>query len=241
MKTYLYSPRLPALSVLAPQACSCVPPIPLKPNSPAPTTAAALPRSDANGNPLRQAPTGHISNYGEAKAGHYTLPDPLVLQNGQPVRDADTWFKQRRPEILKLYETEIYGRVPEHPPKLRFEVADTVTNALDGAAVRKHIVGRLGDAPDGPKVNVHLYLPAKAAKPVPVLLHVTFSGTPPANATNSVASTNSARPRFNEIGPLADILARGYGYATFRYTEFEGDSRTNSLSIVRKLALSSRG
>jgi hypothetical protein len=88
-------------------------------------SAAALPRTDANGNPLRRAPTGHVSNYDEAKVGTYTLPDPLVLQNGQPVHDADTWFKQRRPEILKLYETEIYGRVPERAPKMKWEVAAT--------------------------------------------------------------------------------------------------------------------
>src|SRR4029079_4655229 len=80
------------------------------------TTNAPLPRTDANGNPLRRAPTGHISNYDESKVGNYTLPDPLRLQNGQAVRDADTWFKQRRPEILKLYETEIYGRIPDRAP-----------------------------------------------------------------------------------------------------------------------------
>ena len=36
----------------------------------------------------------------------------LLLKNGQKVRDADTWFKQRRPEILKDYETYIYGAQP---------------------------------------------------------------------------------------------------------------------------------
>src|SRR5688500_8142225 len=65
----------------------------------------ARPTADANGNPLRYAVTGHVSNYDEAKVGAYTLPDPLVLQNGQPVRDADTWFKERRPEIVRLYES----------------------------------------------------------------------------------------------------------------------------------------
>ena len=83
-------------------------------------------RNDARGNPLRRAPTGHVSNYDEAKAGQYSLPDPLVLQNGKPVRDAETWFRQRRPEILNLYRTEIYGRVPEGAPKFRFEVAEIV-------------------------------------------------------------------------------------------------------------------
>src|ERR1700690_1831425 len=76
------------------------------------TNNAALPRTDASGNPIRHAPTGHVSNYDEAKVGTYTLPDPLVLQNGKPVRSADDWFQLRRPEILKLYQPEIYGRIP---------------------------------------------------------------------------------------------------------------------------------
>jgi hypothetical protein len=51
-------------------------------------TAPSPPRADASGNPLRRAPTGHVSNYDEAKVGTFMLPDPLVLNNGQPVRDA---------------------------------------------------------------------------------------------------------------------------------------------------------
>src|SRR4051812_13477347 len=74
-------------------------------SSPA-TNTPALSRTDANGNALRRAPTGHVSNYDEAKVGNYTLPDPLVLQNGKSVTTARAWVKQRRPEILKLYETE---------------------------------------------------------------------------------------------------------------------------------------
>jgi dienelactone hydrolase len=194
--------------------------------------APVLPRTDANGNPLRRAPTGHVSNYDEAKVGTYTLPDPLVLQNGQPVRDAETWFKQRRPELLKLYETEVYGRVPLSAPPIKFEVVGTDLTALSNAAVRKDIIGHLSSKPDGPKVNVVLYLPAKASRPVPVLLHVLFGNAP----TSSPIATNSVRP--GEIGPLSDILARGYGYALFRYTEIEGDGRTNSLTLARKLALS---
>lgn len=200
---------------------------------PVTNSAAPLQRTDANGNPLRRAPTGHVSNYDEAKVGTYTLPDPLVLQNGQPVRDADAWFKLRRPEILKLYETEIYGRVPAHAPKMEFEVTGTNTNSLDGLAIRKEIVGRIGDKADGPKLNLVLYLPAKAVGPVPVLLHVLF-GNPPAS-TSPATSTNVSRP--GEAGPIADFLARGYGYAMFRYTEIEGDGRTNNLTLVRKLSL----
>jgi hypothetical protein len=199
-----------------------------------PTNNPPLPRADAQGNPLRRAPTGHISNYDESKVGSYTLPDPLVLQNGQPVRTADQWFKQRRPEIIKLYETEIYGRLPRHAPRLTFTVAETDRSALAGLAVRKHLVGHLG-ASHGPAINLFLYLPANATGPVPVLLHLTFSTVDP--AMPAPASTNSARSRPSEAGPLTNILARGYGYATVRYTELEGDSASSNLTLARKLAL----
>jgi hypothetical protein len=201
--------------------------------TPAANTTAPLPRQDAAGNPIRRAPTGHVSNYDESKVGTYTLPDPLVLQNGQPVRDADTWLKRRRAELIKLYETEIFGRVPERAPKIKFELIETDNRALDGAAVRQRIVGRCGDNPDGPKFNVSLYLPTEANAPMPVLLHVSFFGT----TVPSDSGTNAARPGFSETVPLADFLARGYAYATFRYTDVEGDSRTNNLSRLRKIAL----
>lgn len=194
-----------------------------------------LPRTDAYGNPLRRAPTGHVSNYDESKVGTYILPDPLVLQNGQPVRTAEQWFKQRRPEIIKLYETEIYGRVPGRVPKVTFSLAENDPNAFEGAAVRKHMIGHFGDSPDAPMINVFLYLPTRAKAPVPVLLHLTFSRIDPGNA--SAPSTKLGRPRPLETGPLTNILARGYGYATVRYTEFEGDSATNNISLARKLAL----
>ena len=199
-------------------------------------TSGTLPRADANGNPLRRAPTKHVSNYDEAKVGDYKLPDPLVLQDGKSISTADQWFKQRRPEIIKLYEHEIYGRVPERAPALKFTVAETEANALDGTAIRKHIVGRLGNSADGPPVNVWLYLPAKAKGPVPVLLNLTFFGNDPGSVP-TLARTNNGRPQFNLMGPLTNSLAHGYGYAAVCYTEFEGDSTANSITLARKLAL----
>src|SRR5688500_12785374 len=82
--------------------------------------------SDANGNPLRRAlKTGHVSNYDGAKVPPYTLPDPLVMANGVRVADADAWRTRRRPEILRLYETEIYGRIPAGAPKMAWQVTET--------------------------------------------------------------------------------------------------------------------
>ena len=94
--------------------------------------APVRPKQDASGNPIRYAATGHASNYDEARVGNYTLPDPLVLRSGEKVRDAATWTSRRRPEIMKLYEDEIFGRVPPTAPKSTFEVIESGTSVLEG-------------------------------------------------------------------------------------------------------------
>ena len=202
-------------------------------------TNAPLPRTDAHGNPLRRAPTGHVSNYDEAKVGTYTLPDPLVLANGQPVRDAQTWFNVRRPELLKLYNTDIYGAVPAGAPKATYQVVETDTHALGGLAVHKRVLIQFGNTTNAPVVPVNLYLPANATGPVPVLLHMVFAANPPVPAaTTNAASPGPARPAgFGEAGPITNILARGYGYATFRYTDVQPDSADTFHSGVISLTL----
>jgi hypothetical protein len=199
----------------------------------------ARPKQDANGNPLRYAATGHVSNYDESKVGAYTLPDPLVLRSGEPVRDAATWRQRRRPELIELYEREIYGRVPASAPAVSWETVATTPGELDGLAVRKHLVGRFGPGAAGPKVNVVLYRPAAAKGPVPLLIHLLFSpppGLPP--PVDAAAGKAGTPPRTStEHGPIADLLGRGYAYALFRYTEIEGDRADTNLGGVRGRAL----
>ena len=74
------------------------------------------------------------ANYDEAKVPAYTLPDPLILEDGQEVADPETWFQKRRPEILKLFEREVYGKSPGRPEKMRFELTSSDPDALEGKA-----------------------------------------------------------------------------------------------------------
>ena len=60
-------------------------------------------------------------NYDENKVPQYTLPNPLLMQNGASVTTAAQWTDKRRPEILELFEDQMYGRLPachgsQHPP-----------------------------------------------------------------------------------------------------------------------------
>ncbi len=199
-----------------------------------PASASAAhpqPLRDINGHVLRRAPTGHVTNYDESRVGAYTLPDPLVLAAGRPVSAVAQWFQQRRPQILRAYETDIYGRAPANAPKVTFRVVETDPYALDGAAVRQVVVGQIGDRPDGPKLTLTIYRPAKTDRPVPVLLQMLFLGDPPPPPS----------PRFphpiHELGPIGEILTHGYGYADFRYTDIQPDRADTYSSGVIGLAL----
>jgi len=192
-----------------------------------------LPKSDEKGNPIRYAnKTGHISNYDESKVKPYTLPELLKMANGEPVKDAETWFKKRRPEILKLFQTEIFGRIPENAPKVKWEVVSTDNNAANGMAIMKKIVGTMGDKADAPKMNLGLFIPANAKGPVPVVLVIGFGfegGKGPAlgKAAPGKAAPDKGTPAAKSptgLGNVADqILGKGFAYASIKYTEIQPD------------------
>ena len=158
--------------------------------------------SDANGNPLRRATkTGHVSNYDEAKVAKFTLPDPLVFADGTPVRTARDWSAKRRPELIRIYETEIFGRIPAAAPRVTWRVTED-------HGPRKLIVGTIGSAADGPRINLTLDLPANAKGPVPVILLLGFGG---------------AGVPVGEPPVAADIVRRGWGYARAGYQDIQPD------------------
>src|SRR5689334_668930 len=59
------------------------------------------------------------------------LPDPLVMFNGKPVTTKEQWFKERRPELKKLFEHYMYGVAPP-APKISAKVERTDPKALGG-------------------------------------------------------------------------------------------------------------
>ncbi len=84
--------------------------------------------------------------------GTYTLPDPLVLSNGKPVRDAKAWLNKRRPEIVRLYEENQFGRAPDRPAGMTFDIFDKGTPAFDGKAARRQVTIYFSADKTGPKI-----------------------------------------------------------------------------------------
>src|SRR5581483_9952353 len=105
---------------------------------------------------------GIPANYTEAKVGQYVLPDPLTLANGEKVTDAKTWTEKRRPEIFHLLEENQFGRVPEKPADLNFEVFETNAPAFEGKATRRQVTIYFTKDKAGRKMELLLYVPADA-------------------------------------------------------------------------------
>jgi hypothetical protein len=183
-------------------------------------------RSDPKGNPVRLArATGHVSNYSEERIPSCTLPDPLVMASGERVASAEQWFKERRGEILKFYQNEIYGRVPASSPQVVWRVTEADASAYEGTAIVRRVVGAIGERPDGPRLNLTVYLPAKSTRPVPVLLNLTFAfgaGRRGDKAPTKGPGAATSRPGagFDFVG---EVLSRGWGYASLGYTDIQPD------------------
>jgi len=173
-------------------------------------------------------------NYDEAKVKHYTLPDPLMLKNGNRVRTPEIWGKQRRPEIVEDFDREVYGRVPPDVPPVHWEVTGT-QNEVNGDVpiVTKHLVGHV-DNSSYPLINVDVQLtlttPAAAKGPVPVILEFGFDPSFMRRFREMLAKrgVKLPPPGPGEIGGPGpswqqQLLAKGWGYAILVPTSVQAD------------------
>ena len=171
------------------------------------------------------------ANYDESSVPPYTLPDPLSLPDGSRVADAATWARIRRPQILALFEEQVYGRAPGRPESLTWQVASLDDRALDGLATRKEITIRFA-GPQGPQMSLLLYVPNRRTAPVPTFLGLNFYGNHsvhpdpgitlsqqwmrpnPALGVVDYRATEASRGAGAHAWSIERILERGYGLAT---------------------------
>jgi hypothetical protein len=180
-------------------------------------------------------------NYDEAKVPQYTLPDPLTLADGGKVADARAWQTKRRPEILELFRIHVYGRSPGRPAKMTFEVTAVDKTALGGLATRKEVSVFFTGRKDGPKMDLLIYQPNNAKKPVPAFLGLNFGGNHAVHADPGITlsrqwmrdskeggvvdnrATEASRGKEASRWQVEKLLRRGYALATVYYGDLEPD------------------
>jgi hypothetical protein len=172
-------------------------------------------------------------NYDEAKVGSYQLPDPLTLADGKPVRDAKTWTGKRRPEIVKLFEENQYGRSPGRPAEMNFDVFEKGAPAFDGKGIRRQVTISFSKDKSGPKMDLLEYVPAAAKKPVPLLLNISFTANSntvkdPGVKVGEIWGRDHKKvpanqgPAFGSVN-VTRLLDAGFGFATFYYGDVDPD------------------
>ncbi|MBI1686935.1 hypothetical protein [Caulobacter hibisci] len=154
-------------------------------------------------------------NYDEVRAGPFSLlPDPLALPDGTPVRDAATWWKVRRPEIVEAFAREIHGRVPRGlpAPVWRTVKAERVTRG-GVAVVERRLAGDV--TAYGRTVTIDLLVGApEGAVKAPAVVELGFPDGPP-----------WLRGRPLPPGPdwRDAAIARGWAYAIYAPTSVQPD------------------
>jgi hypothetical protein len=166
----------------------------------------------------------NAANYDENKANPYPcLPDPLLLNNRTRVGTADSWWKERRPEIAEYFDREIYGRIPEVTPGVKWELL-SITADSNGVypITRKELIGHV-DNSCYPAISVDIQLtltvPAKAKSPVPVMMEFGFIF--PKGFIMPAQRPGSSEDK----GPTwqQQVLAKGWGYAVIVPTSYQAD------------------
>jgi len=176
---------------------------------------------------LRPGPSGdpkapNAANTDESKATTYTsLPDPLVLNNGERVNDAETWWKKRRPEIVEYFDREVYGRLPKVLPGVTWKVLEQKDDTLENIPViSKKLVGHV-DNSSCPSIDVNiqmtLTIPANATKPVPVVMEFGFI-FPPGFKLPEPPPGTPKEPDWKQL-----VLSKGWGYAILVPTSYQED------------------
>jgi hypothetical protein len=166
----------------------------------------------------REAP--NAANYDEAKAGDPQLPGVLTMANGDRVDSPRMWWRERRPEIVGLFDREIYGRVPATAPKIVWKVVkeERATEA-DIPVVRKWLEGT-ADNHAWPQakavISLRYTLPANAKGKVPVILSFGFP--------DGFRFPGPPRPPEPGPTPTQQLLARGWGHAIVVANSIQADN-----------------
>ncbi|MDN3204078.1 glucuronyl esterase domain-containing protein [Algoriphagus sediminis] len=128
---------------------------------------------------LRPGPSGdpsalNAANSDESKANTYeTVPDPLIFEDGETVKNKPDWEK-RRVELIELFDKEIYGRTPQKLPDLSWELLWEKDTLIGGIETSYRKMEGMVDNSEFPEISVSIdfeyAIPKSAASSVPLVM-----------------------------------------------------------------------
>ena len=194
------------------------------------------------------------ANYDEAKIPKFELTNPLKTIDGRTVDTPKLWNEVRRPELLKLFEEQMFGKTPATQNDMEYicpKPRDSQT-VFNGKGIRHQIYlhfSKSGEKlkEDDPKINVLIYTPKNAKEKVPAFIGLNFQGNhtvaaDPGIELGTLWKNGKPEPaKEEERGSQASrwqiekLLDRGYAVVTAYYQDIEPDFDGGSKFGVRQL------
>ena len=175
-------------------------------------------------------------NYDESKVSAYLLPELLKCKNGVMVTTAEQWEKQRRPKLLNLFASQIYGRTPAENIDVTYEVLTEDTEALGGKATGKQVRFTFSNGTKKTEAILLLYIPNKPKSKVPVFIGYNFKGnhstitdstifySPALHLLKEPDHPDWKRGNQSSRWSYEKIIDRGYAVATMCYHDIYPDN-----------------
>ncbi len=164
-----------------------------------------------------------LPGYGQDKPE--LLPELLVSKDGKTIRTSNDWTNVRRPELLRLFEDNIYGQLPQDFDSIRFELERQGQKAMRGKAMLKEvdiIVYRRGQSV---RIGLVLFVPANTSKPSPVFLLINH---------REKDNTDPSREIKRAFWPAEEVIDRGYAVAAFQVGDLAADNpKTYDQQVLR--------
>lgn len=194
----------------------------------------------------------------EADVPIYKLVDPLITTDGIIIDNINTWVSARRPEIIGLFEENVYGKVPDFDYELEFQTRSIDSKALGGMATRKQISILFGDNHLGLSIELLIYLPNHVKDAAPAMVGLSFYGNQTVHQDEGILlsekwmrpnesigirdnrATNDTRGAYSERWQVEKVLERGYGIVTAYAGDIEPDDHHRMEQGVRALAYGSQ-
>lgn len=143
-------------------------------------------------------------NYDESKVPPFHLPSIFISEKGKVINSKEKWESIRKPEIFRLFESEVYGQIPKDLDQVSFEVNERLDHEFNSIAKLEEvdIKIQLGDRSHSMRLNV--LLPKESNGPFPIILLI--------NHRDPEEDESLAEEGY---WPVAELIERGFATASF--------------------------
>lgn len=162
--------------------------------------------------------------YEESNVPKYTLPDPLVANDGSPVTTKEQWDLKRRGELMELFRSQVYGKKPDVEYSVQYEITGEIKDAIDGKATGRSIKATVSIGDRTFSFPFVLFIPNKTQKPVPAVIHIN---------NRYFIPLEKAESEYDPFWSVKTLIERGYATASFHTSDVDPDRKDGYTEGIR--------